>query len=125
MAFTIIIPADGGILAGNPYKPIATRNVFALNAVSLPQPPAQPPAPLARISLTGLTTILGPPNALFKVSNPAEPGKPEKSYLLREGQIQDDIEVMSIDAINGIVTFRNHGVVQPVQLSTGALASSH
>ena len=122
---SIVLPANGGILAGNPYQPIATRNVFGLNAVSLPQPPAQPPVPLVKISLVGLTTILGPPDVLFKASNPAWPGKPEKYYILGEGQVQDDIQIVSVDAKNGIVTFRNHGVVQPIQLSTGTVASSH
>jgi hypothetical protein len=112
--------ANGGILVGNPYKPIATRNVFALNAISLAQSPVLSPAPLARISLTGITTILGAPDVLFKVSNPAEPGKQGKSYILEGGQIQDDVEVISIDAKGGSVVFRNHGVIQKISFESGS-----
>jgi len=119
LAWCITMSASGGILIANPYKPIATRNVFGLSAISLPQPPAQPSKLLAKISLTGITTILGPPNALFKVSNPVEPGKPEKSYMLREGQFQDDVEVMSINAKGGSVVFRNHGVIQKISFESG------
>ncbi|HTR41947.1 MAG TPA: hypothetical protein VMH87_10065 [Pseudomonadales bacterium] len=125
LTWGISMSANAGILAENPYTPIAVRNVFALNTVPLQQPPAQPVVPLARISLVGITTILNAPEVLFKVSNPGEPGKPGKSYISEEGQIQDDVEVMSIDVKDGLVAFKNHGVIQKISFESGPVASSH
>jgi len=55
---------------------------------------------------------------LFKVAVPPRPPEPatDKSYILSEGQRQDDIEVTHINEKGGIVTFNNHGVVQEIPL---------
>src|SRR6476659_7195807 len=62
----------------NPYDPIVTRNPFGIK----PPPPAaapeqapQPPLNLAKVVLTGITTIMGPkPQALLEVTE-QEQGK--------------------------------------------------
>jgi hypothetical protein len=102
--------------AGNPYAPIAERNIFGLN-------PAQPqiiaaPEPPSKITLNGITTIFGSAQALFYVDVPPRPPVPatQKSYILTEGQRQDDIEVTHIDLAKSVVTFNNHGVVQQLPL---------
>lgn len=72
----------------------------------VPQP--KPPA-LPRITLTGITTILGNKRALITV---AGPGKTSQSYMLTEGQGEDEIEVLRIDEKKGAVEVRNHGTIQ-------------
>jgi hypothetical protein len=112
-------PADN--TQGNPYGSIVTRNVFGLN----PPPPAVADvpqgAPPPKITLTGITTIFGPAEALYKVSGVAQTGKPPKdeSYILKEGEQQDDVTVQHIDIEKNIVTFNNHGVVQDIPLAAG------
>ncbi|HXR46062.1 MAG TPA: hypothetical protein VN784_01370 [Candidatus Limnocylindrales bacterium] len=106
--------------AGNPYVPIAARNIFGLNP---PQPQNIPtPDPPSKITLNGIMTILGTAQALFYVDVPPRPPLPatQKSYILSEGQGQDDIEVTHIDLKNNVVTFNNHGVVQEMPLVKAA-----
>jgi hypothetical protein len=118
--------ADDVALSGNPYAPVVVRNIFGLN----PPPPFTPAPPdessLPKISPNGITDILGSLQVLFKVSSAARPGQPikEESYILSEGQRQDDIEVVKIDEKAGTVTFKNHGTVQelPLVAATGGSA---
>ena len=113
------VPADN-TLSGNPYGSIVTRNVFGLNPPPPPDvtPPGPPPP---KITLTGITTIFGPKEALYKVAGVPRPGAPPKdeSYMLAEGESQDDVTVKRIDVDKGIVTFINHEVVQDVPLVAG------
>lgn len=112
---------------GNPYESIVTRNVFGLNPIPPyvpPPPPAGPPPP--KITLTGIMTIFGPTQALFKVAGVVRGGgRPQdESYILTEGQEQDDVTVSKIDAKKQIVTFMNHGVEQEIPLVDDGLTSS-
>jgi len=109
--------ADDGVLPNNPYAPIVVRNVFDLN----PPPPAdagQPADPPPKITPNGIMSIFGQLQVLFKVAGTAKPGQPAKdeSYILSEGQRQDEIEVIQIDEKNSLVTFNNHGIVQELTL---------
>ena len=109
--------ADDGVLPNNPYAPIVVRNVFDLN----PPPPAdagQPADPPPKITPNGIMSIFGQLQVLFKVAGTAKPGQPAKddSYILSEGQRQDEIEVVHIDEKAGLVTFNNHGTVQELSL---------
>ena len=63
-------------------------------------------------------TIFGTKQALFYVDVPPHPPQPatQKSYILSEGQSEDDIEVTRIDEKTGVITFNNHGVVQEIPL---------
>jgi hypothetical protein len=105
-----------GFGAGNPYTPIAERNIFGLNPLQ-PQniPTIEPPS---KITLNGITTIFGSAQALFFVDVPPRPPMPatQKSYILSEGQRQDDIEVTRIDVNKSVVTFNNHGMEQQIPL---------
>jgi hypothetical protein len=99
--------------SNNPYQSIVDRNVFALKP---PPPPPDPEAakpPPVKITLTGITTILGK-RALLKSpappGKPGEPAKPELSYILAPGQREGDIEVLDIDEVGGNVKLRNAGV---------------
>jgi hypothetical protein len=116
------IPPNDNTDASNPYGSIAARNVFALNPVPPPAPPPDPNAiPPPKITLTGITTIFGPAEALYKVAAYVKEGKqmPEQSYILTEGEAQDDVEVTMIDTQKDIVTFDNHGQAQVIPLANG------
>ncbi len=103
----------------NPYaKAIVGRNAFSLNAAPLPTivDPPRPPPP--RITLQGVTTILGRRQVLFKTQMPAKPGEParEMSCVLSEGERQGGIEVVAIDEKAGTVRFNNHDILQTLNL---------
>jgi hypothetical protein len=122
LAFGAGLRAADEVLPGDPYAPIVVRNVFGLNP---PAPVDTKPdtTPPAKITANGIMTIFGSKQVLFKVADGAKPGQrpvpaKETSYILSEGQRQDDIEVTHIDEKNGIVTFDNHGVVQEIPLTT-------
>lgn len=102
----------------NPYGPIVVRNVFGLNPPQAVDPNASQTDPPLKITLNGIMSIFGQWQALFKVApKPGQPGAKEGSYVLSEGQRQDDIEVTHIDEKNNIVTFNNHGTVQEIPLA--------
>jgi hypothetical protein len=120
--FIASLPAKGGILASNPYTPIAVRNVFCLQSITPTKLPVEVVVPPVTISLIGFTTILSSPEVLFKTSSAAKlGGRPENEfYTLGEGEMKNDIEVVSIDAKNVSVTFRNHGILQTVQIANNS-----
>jgi hypothetical protein len=121
LAFYTSLHAADVVLQGDPYAPIVARNVFGLN------PPQQvdkdeSTTPPVKITANGIMTIFGSKQVLFKVAGGAQAGRrpntaKEISYILSEGQRQDDIEVAHIDEKNGIVTFNNHGIVQEIPLT--------
>ena len=95
--------------SGHRYMEIAARNVFRL------QPPRRapdpPPAPLPRITLVGITTILPVKRALLKVQFPAQPPEPTKvvNCILALGQREGPIEILAIDETAGSVRVNNSG----------------
>jgi hypothetical protein len=110
--------ADDVVLPNNSYAPIVVRNVFGLNP---PQPvdTNATQADLPKITPNGIMSIFGQLQVLFKVAGTAKPGQPAKdeSYILSEGQRQDEIEVIQIDEKASLVTFNNHGTVQELPLA--------
>jgi hypothetical protein len=107
--------ADDAVLPGNPYAVVVARNIFGLN----PPPPVDPnaakaPEPPVKVIPNGIMSIFGQLQVLFKV--PAKPGGKDASYILTEGQSQDEIEVVKINEKAGTVTFNNHGIVQELPL---------
>jgi len=107
------------VSSGNPYAPIATRNVFDIKPPPLVDPNQAPAEPPPKITPNGITSNLGHLRVLFKVAVPAKPGQPAKDqcYILSEGQAQDDIEVTKINEAAGLVTFNNHGTSQELPLA--------
>jgi hypothetical protein len=96
--------------AENPYNAIIERNVFNLHA---PPPPINPAdlikeTPPPKITLTGITTILGQKKTFLTIP-PIKPGTPPESMMLAEGQAMNEIEVKRIDEKAGIVEVMNHG----------------
>lgn len=102
----------------NPYAPIVERNIFHLNPPQAAGDAAADATPPPKITPTGIMTIFGTCQALFTVDGVNKPGQPGKteSYILSEGQRQDDVEVTRIDEKSGVVTFNNHGKVQEIPL---------
>jgi hypothetical protein len=93
------------------YQVIPQRNAFGLQPPVQIAPAAIPP-PLPKITLTGITTILGNKRALMKVApvglKPGETNK-EISLILTEGQSEAEVEVLQIDEKAGSVKVNNAG----------------
>ncbi len=118
--------AHAELAADNPYAAIVSRNMFGL--VPIPTNPPVDPTPAVpppKITPNGIMTIFGKLQALFNVAQPAKAGQPahDESYVLTEGEQQDDIEVTKIDEKAGVITFNNHGVVQELPLVSGVASS--
>jgi hypothetical protein len=115
--------------AGQPYGTIVMRNVFGLVPIPPPPPPPDttpPPDPPPKITANGIMSIFGQLQALFKVTLPPKPGQQPKetSYMLSEGQRQDDIEVEKINEKAATITFNNHGTEQDIPLVAGQASGS-
>jgi hypothetical protein len=106
--------------ADTPYASIVTRNMFGLVPIPPPDPDAgKPPVePPPKITPNGIMTIFGRDQALFKVANKPKQGQQPKedSYVLAEGERQDDIEVVKINHETSVITFNNHGTMQELPL---------
>lgn len=109
-------PYEASALTANPYEAIVGRNVFGLKPPTITALPAVAPVAAAiTIKLQGISTILDRKQVLLKVKTAARPPEPakEQSYLWSEGQGENEIEVLTIDAANGIVTIKSHGETLP------------
>ena len=114
-------PATPAADNAHPYATIMARNVFGLVPIPPPPPPPAPPEdPPPKITANGIMDVFGQLQALFKVSLPGKGGQParDQSYMLSEGQRQDDIEVIKIDNKAATITFDNHGTTQVIPLET-------
>ena len=119
LALNAALRADDAVLPGNPYALIVARNIFALNPPPPPVDPNATPEELpVKITPNGVMSIFGQWQVLFKTTVAGKPG--EQSYMLAEGQAQDDIEVVKIDDKSGFVTFNNHGVVEKIPLANSS-----
>jgi hypothetical protein len=119
LALNIIARADDVVLPGDPYATVVARNIFGLNPPPQQITNPQDANPPVKITPNGIMTIFGEVQVLFKVAGTPKPGGPpstDESYILSEGQRQDDIEVVKIDEKNSIVTFNNHGETQQLPL---------
>jgi hypothetical protein len=108
-----------GVATNQPYETIVARNVFGLVTPPSPAVDASPGEPLGKITITGLMSIFGQFQVLFKFSSPGKAGQPAQDdyYVLKQRQSEDGIEVLQINAETGVVTFNNHGAVEDVALA--------
>lgn len=117
---TNALGGNGAPAAEKPYAVIVARNIFGLVPIPPPDPNAdKPPAdPPPKITPTGIMTLFGRLQALFRVANKPKPGQPAKedAHVLGEGEMVEDIEVVKIDQANRSITFNNHGTVQELPL---------
>jgi hypothetical protein len=93
----------------NPFSVIVERNPFALRPPPEP-PPAEPPKapePPANIELTGISIFEGVKKVYLNVKS--KDGKTTEGKTFKEGEKQDQIEVLSIDPVAGAVRLRNAG----------------
>jgi len=122
-ASTIVVTSLGS--AENPYSAIVERNVFNLRPPPPPINPADlvPKKPAPKITLTGITTILGK-KVTFLTTPPTKPGAPPESIMLAEGQAQNDIEVKTIDEKAGVVQVVNHGEPETLDFETNGAKPS-
>ena len=109
-----------GSMEQDRYGEIIRRNAFNLREPEPPKPPAEPP-PTIKVNLTGITTILSGKRVFLLVQ---EQGKQPESKMLKEGERDGQIEVISIDEIAGSVkvkigdketelTFEKDGIKPP------------
>ena len=124
--FAAAAPAVAAEPADQPYATIVERNVFGLvpiptNAPVDPNPAPPPP----KITPNGIMTVFGKLQVLFKVAEPAKGTTPAKdeSYVMSEGDRQNEIEVQKIDEAKAVITFNNHGVIQQLPLVASTAAS--
>lgn len=96
-----------------PYAGIIERNVFGLKPAPPPPDPELSKPPPPKITLTGITDILGKKLALMETPPPpakaGETAKSKQSYMLSVGQRKDDIEVLDIDFASRSVKVNNGG----------------
>ena len=118
------VQAAEGVASGNPYSALVARNIFGLVPIPVSNTADElpPPEPPPKITPNGIMSIFGKLQVLFKVPGKPVSGQPAKdaSYVLCQGERQDEIEVQKIDEKAGTVTFNNHGVVQELALEKGA-----
>jgi hypothetical protein len=128
MSFRRIACAVGAVIAlasqmvwanvdvdANPYATIVDRNPFGLKPPPPPPPPVEqtaPPAPMAKVTMTGLLSTFGEPRVLLEIIE--EPGKgggtPKRPPPMREGERLGPVEVLAIDVVKNTVRLRNSGV---------------
>ena len=97
----------------NPYLSVVDRNPFGLKPPP-PQPPETPPqpvVPLAKVVLTGVTSVYGPPRAFVEITE-QEPGKTPniKKLMLLAGDREGSIEIISIDVANNSIRIKNGAI---------------
>jgi len=73
----------------------------------------------AQVTLTGITTIPGRPQALLRVKWPARVSNREASYMLSEGQSQDGLTLDNLGVTNAIVTLKEGQLRRTVSLQIG------
>jgi hypothetical protein len=98
-------------LPSNPYQGIVDRNLFGLKPLPPPASTTPDPPPAPKITLTGITTILGKKQVLMKLQPPAKPPEQpkEQSLILAEGERDGEIEVVSVDMQTGTVKLNDYG----------------
>ena len=119
--------AQAAAALDQPYAGIVSRNMFGLLPISTNNPVVEPTIdPPPKITPNGTMTLFGKLEALFKVASKGQPGQPAKddSYVLGEGERQDDIEVVKINQADGIVMFNNHGTIQELPLLAAVSTSA-
>ncbi len=96
----------------NPFRPISARNAFGIKEPALPPPPlpetppTPPPVP-SNVTLTGFSLWQGRKKVYLQIS---APGAKAPAYRdMEEGDVQDDVEILSIDEKHETAKIRNAG----------------
>lgn len=110
LSFALLATAAFALTDDNPYAAIVGRNAFALKPPPRPEDINKPPPPVtSEIKLQGISTILGRKQVIMKVKTPARAPEPAKdqSIMLGEGEREGEIEVLEINAVEGVVRLKN------------------
>lgn len=107
------------------FSNIPERNVFGLKE-GQPEQETAPKGPPPKITLTGITTLLGNKLALMRAAIPAAPGTAgqEKPLMLSEGQRDGNIEVLEIDERAGSVRVDDAGEVMTLTFAKNGVKPS-
>jgi len=92
------------------YSQISVRNLFGLHEPVI-EHKEQPPPPLPKIALNGITTM-GSKLVFIKVQFPPKAGEQpqaEQSFMLTEGQRESGIEILQINERAGTIRVNNFG----------------
>ncbi len=118
--------AQDAAATDKPYASIVARNMFGLQPIPPPAPadPGPPAEPLPIIKPNGIMMLFGKLEVLFKVAGKGKPGQADESYVLAEGERQDEIAVVKINQSAGMITFDNHGTTQELPLVAAANTST-
>lgn len=112
------IPSDAG---GNPYQRVVERNVFDLKPlIPPPETNVAPVIPPAKVSIQGITDMLGKKQVLLKIlETPTKPGQPpqERALIMDEGERRGIVTVLEINPKARTVKFDNGGLVQTLELT--------
>ncbi len=112
--------------APNPYQAIVERNAFGLKPPPpvVEPPPIVAPAPSSKVVLTGIATVFGV-KALLEITE-QEPGKQPsvRKPILREGERDGSIEVISINVEKSFVKIKNGNIETNVTFDTPKLAGA-
>ena len=112
--------------SNNPYQAIADLNAFRLKPTPPPPEPEKVKTPPPKITLTGISTMLGQKKVYLKTpGTPGKPGEPAKEqyYEIAEGTMDRDIEVLEINAQLGTVRIKYEGTEIPLNfVDNGAKA---
>jgi hypothetical protein len=125
MLMGVLLSMPAMAVTDTPYNAIIERNVFNLHA---PPPPVNPAdlikeIPPPKITLTGITTILGQKKTFLTIP-PNRPGAAPESLMLAEGQGENQVEVKRIDEKAGVVEVINHGHPQTLDFENNGVKPS-
>src|SRR5262249_27354734 len=103
------------LFVGAIFLTVAITIIILHNRTAGPKEEAE----AAQVTLTGITTISGRPQALLLVKWPARVSTREASYMLSEGQSQDGLTLDSLGVTNATVTLKEGQFRRTVRLQIG------
>ena len=111
----------------NPYLASSKRNAFSLSNEPPKRedagPPPEPPKS-EDIKLTGLCRHKGIERAALALIDPKKKSEPPKYIELAKGEIQGDIEIVSIDKKTGKVTVKEFGALRSLSFEDDTFKTS-
>jgi len=113
VSVTLVIHTFAGA-SQNRYSDIASKNIYRLRTAPVAKTNEPPFELLPKVTLTGVTDILGEKMALLEVQ---PPGKTKISLVLCSGQADGEITLLSINQGLAEVTIRNRDTTQTLDMS--------
>jgi hypothetical protein len=107
------------VAAANPYETISLRNIFNLvPARNDPAKPADVFKPSPDVRLSGVAAF---GSHKWVLLSKAEPGKAPRHLLMREGEKEDDLEIVDVDELGALVTVRSGDELLELKLATNSV----